>query len=265
MDKPKVSVIMGVYNCEKTISVAIESIIAQTYTNWELIICDDCSTDKSVEIIQKYKDLDKRIVLIRNAINSKLAKSLNNCLAIAKGEYIARMDADDISLPKRLEEQITFLDSHQEFQVISCKSVVLDENGEREIIGKEGEPHKECMLFGVPFVHPTIMMRKSAYDAVGGYTVLPRTQRGQDLDLWFKFFSLGYRGYILPKVLYKYYNFKSTKKNRMGLKLAMNYTKTNLVGFKLLKFPFYYYVMAFKPMISVLLPDRIKVMHRKNS
>jgi len=265
MNPPKVSIIMGIYNCESTIGDAIESIIDQTYKDWELIMCDDCSKDGTYSVANQYcvKYSDK-IILLKNATNQRLAASLNNCLAIARGEYIARMDADDINFPERLEKQVEFLDNHPEYQVVSCKSVVYDENGEREIIGVAGEPQKECMLHSVPFVHPTIMMRRNAYEMVGGYTVLPRTVRGQDIDLWFKFFSKGYRGYILPEVLYKYYNLKSTKKNRKSFKLAFNYTSTNLVGFKLLKFPLYYYAFAFKPIASTIIPERIKIMYRKH-
>lgn len=264
MKEPKVSVIMGAYNCESTIGDSIKSIISQTYTNWELIVCDDCSTDNTYQVVKEFCDkYPNKIILLKNESNQKLATSLNNCLKVARGEYIARMDADDESFPERFDKQVAFLDNHPEYQVVSCKSVVYDENGEREIIGEVGEPGKICMLRNVPFVHPTIMMRRSAYDSIGGYTVLPRTSRGQDIDLWFKFFSKGYRGYILPDVLYKYYNLKSTRKNRKSIKLAINYTNTNLVGFRLLKFPLYYYVFAFKPIASTLIPERIKVLRRK--
>lgn len=265
MSFPMVSVIMGTYNDKDTVRKAIHSIQEQTYKNWELIICDDHSTDDTYEVLKEIqKDNPEKIILLRNNENMKLAFSLNRCLSVAKGKYIARMDADDISLPHRLETQVNFLETHSEYQVVSCRSVVFDENGEREVIGIEGEPLKECMLFNVPFVHPTIMMRKSVYDEIGGYTVLPRTERGQDVDLWFKFFSKGFRGYILPDVLYKYYNLRSTLKKRKNLRLAFNYTKTNLVGYHLLKFPKYKYIFAFKPVVSTLVPEKIKIIYRNN-
>ena len=110
---PTVSVIMGIYNCEKTLSDAIDSIINQTYSDWELIMCDDGSTDNTYQIATKYSEKDNRITVIKNDTNSGLAFSLNHCLKYAKGEYVARMDADDISLPNRFEKQVAFLNKTQ--------------------------------------------------------------------------------------------------------------------------------------------------------
>ena len=99
---------MGVHNNETTIKRCIDSIINQTYENWELIICDDCSSDGTYDVLKDYEKKDDRIVLIKNKKNCKLAKSLNNCLAIAKGTYVARMDADDECLSDRIERQVDF-------------------------------------------------------------------------------------------------------------------------------------------------------------
>ena len=109
----KISIIMGIYNCEKTLPEAIESILAQTYTNWELIMCDDCSTDNTYSIAKKYQEkYTDKIILVRNNENCRLAYSLNHCLKYASGKYIARMDGDDISLPHRFERQIEFLEKN---------------------------------------------------------------------------------------------------------------------------------------------------------
>ena len=102
---PKISVIMGVHNGEKTLPRAIDSILNQTFTDFELIICDDCSTDATIQVIKDYIEKDNRVILIRNESNSGLAASLNNCINISKGEYIARMDDDDISHVDRFEKQ----------------------------------------------------------------------------------------------------------------------------------------------------------------
>ena len=107
--KPKVSVIMGVYNGEKTLNRAIESICAQTFTDWELIICDDCSNDGTEKLLQKWCQTEPRIISLRNEKNCRLAASLNRCLERASGEYIARMDDDDVSFPERFEIQSLFL------------------------------------------------------------------------------------------------------------------------------------------------------------
>ena len=114
-----ISVIMSNYNTpEEYLREAIESILNQTYKNFEFIIIDDCSTDNSLEIIKSYND--ERIVLIENEENIGLTKSINKGLAVAKGEYIARMDADDVSLPQRFEKQINYMNDHTE--LIVCGS-----------------------------------------------------------------------------------------------------------------------------------------------
>ena len=116
MENEKISIIMGIYNCSETLPEAIDSIIAQTYENWELIMCDDASTDDTYKIAEEYKNkYSDKIILIRNEKNSRLAFSLNHCLKYASGKYVARMDADDVSVPKRFEKQINFLKEHPDF------------------------------------------------------------------------------------------------------------------------------------------------------
>ena len=133
MSTPLVSIIMGAYNCENTIYDCMESILKQTYENWEFIICDDCSSDHTLEILKKYEKNDKRIHILHNEKNMRLAASLNRCLEVAHGKYVARMDADDISMPDRLEKQVEFLESHSEYDVTGCNRMVFDENGDKGI------------------------------------------------------------------------------------------------------------------------------------
>ncbi|MDO4378762.1 MAG: glycosyltransferase family A protein [Erysipelotrichia bacterium] len=259
---PKVSIIMGVYNEEKTIETCIDSIIAQTYQNWEFIICDDCSTDKTNKIIQNYADKDSRIVLIRNEKNMRLAASLNNCLKLAKGEYVARMDADDIALPERLKKQVDFLNKHPEYAVVGSAVKVFD--GEKVLFERrsKSKPTKNDVLYGPTFMHPTVMMRKFVYDDLGGYTISERTMRGQDWDLWFRFYAKGYRGYNLDEALLLYHESPEDYKKRT-LKTAKGYTKTALMGYKLLGVSKTKYIFAFKPMISVIVPEYLKRKLRK--
>lgn len=253
---------MGIYNCADTLDEAIESVLNQTYKNWELVMCDDCSTDNTYNIAKRYSDKYDNIVLLKNEKNMRLAYSLNRCLEVSRGEYIARMDADDENMPERLEKQVEFLNNHKEYSVVSCRAVIFDGNKENTVRGKEGEPQKEDMIKGAPFMHPTIMMRKKAYDKLNGYTVSDRTKRGQDLDLWFRFFKEGFRGYITSDVLYKYHESPSDFKKRT-LKTAYGYTKTNLYGYRLLEFPKYKWIMAFKPFISAIVPNFIMIIYKK--
>ena len=110
--KPRISVLMGIYNCATTLPEAIDSLYAQTYKDFKLILCDDGSTDNTYEVAKKYADKYDNIVLLRNEKNMKLAYTLNHCLEYADTEYVARMDGDDISIPERFEKQIKFLDTH---------------------------------------------------------------------------------------------------------------------------------------------------------
>lgn len=124
MNKPKISVIMGIYNCESTLDEAIESILNQTFTDWEMIMCDDGSSDGTYIKAKEYeKKYPGRFVVIRNEHNMGLNITLNNCLKLAKGEYIARMDGDDISLPQRFEKEVDILDNHPEFAIVSTPMI----------------------------------------------------------------------------------------------------------------------------------------------
>ena len=118
MEKYRISVLMGIFNCETTLEEAIDSIKKQTYTNWELILCDDGSTDRTYEKAKDIAESDSRIILLRNEKNEGLNKTLNRCLAASCGEYIARMDGDDESLPERFQKQISFLEIHPEYALV---------------------------------------------------------------------------------------------------------------------------------------------------
>ena len=125
---PKVSVVMSVYNGERHLREAVDSILNQTFGDLEFIIVDDGSRDRTWEILQSYDD--SRIVLLRNEQNIGLTKSLNRGLAATRGEYVARMDADDVSLPQRLERQVGFLDQHPEIGLVGCAFLQINEGGQ---------------------------------------------------------------------------------------------------------------------------------------
>lgn len=261
---PRVSVIMGVYNGAKTLPRAIDSIIAQTYTDWELIICDDCSSDNTYKIASQYAEKDNRIKVIQNEKNMRLAYSLNHCLSVAQGEYIARMDDDDICLPERFEKQVKYLDEHSEMAVVGSAVIVFDENGDVCVRGLGTEyPIRKVVNRSTPFAHPTIMMRKSAYDLLDGYTVSPETLRAEDLDLWYRFRLKKLEGYILQEPLLRYYEPPDAFKKR-SVKAAKGMVRINKKYFKLLNIPHKYDYLIYKPLISALLPNRfMKWYHKK--
>ncbi len=250
----KISVIMAVYNCEDTVSAAIESIVNQTYTNWELIICNDCSTDSTCEVVKEYveKYADK-IVLIENKENSKLPYSLNHCLKYAKGKYVARMDGDDISMPDRFEKQINYLKSHNDIDLVGTAMSVF--NG-KEIIGNVVKPEKvdKYSLVTTPcFCHATIMTYKYVYDKLGGYSLDKRNLRVEDVNLWFRFFAAGFNGANISEELYRVTDDESAYKRRK-FKQRFNAMHTLYDGYKLLQYPIKYYPLVWLPVLKGLVP-----------
>ena len=161
MSFPLISVVMSVYNGEKYLAEAIKSILSQTYKSFEFIIINDGSTDKSLEIIHHYQELDDRIVLISRE-NRGLIASLNEGIKKAQGKYIARMDADDSSLPTRLEEQVEFMENNTDIGISGCAVIRFGENI-KTLYGsllKNNEAIKSELLFSSPFAHPSVIMSR---------------------------------------------------------------------------------------------------------
>lgn len=253
---PRVSIIMATYNCKDTLKNSIDSILLQTYTDWEFIICDDCSSDGSYNLLMEYKKrYSDKFIILRNEINSKLAFSLNRCLEVSKGEYIARMDGDDVSAPERLQRQVDFLDKNPEYSVVgtAMSAFEQDEHQIKNTRYIKETPSKNDLLSGPCFFHATIMMRKQAYDLVGGYTVSKRTIRAQDYDMWFRFFAKGLIGYNLQEALYLVREDNMALKRRT-IKSRCYEVQTKLIGYRLLNYPWYKYIWAFKPIVSALVP-----------
>ena len=163
MSKPLISVVLSVYNGEKYLADAVESILKQTYQNFEFIIIDDGSTDGSLEIIRSYDD--ERIMFISRE-NKGLIASLNGGIEQAKGKYIARMDADDISLSSRFEEQVVFMEMHEEVGICGTAIIGFGEEMKERIstYATEDRRLKSELLFSSVFAHPTVMMRKELMD-----------------------------------------------------------------------------------------------------
>ena len=239
---PKGSVIMGIYNCEKTLDEAIESLLNQTFSDFELIMCDDGSSDNTLLIALEYqKRLPEKVKVIRNEKNLGLNQTLNNCLVLAKGEYIARMDGDDISLPTRFEEEVSFLDNHPEYAIVSAPMIFFDENGDWKT-GKAIEiPQLTDFVFHPPFhCHAPCMIRREAYIAVGGYTVDKRLLRYEDCNLWYKLYASGYKGYNLQKPLYKMRDDRDAY-SRRTLSSRMHAVYVQWSGFRMIHMPLKYY------------------------
>lgn len=254
----KVSVIMGVYNCESTIEQAINSIIEQTYQNWELIVCDDGSVDKTIEIVEKIAERESRIIILKNQKNLGLGETLNRCLEKATGDYIARMDGDDDCSKVRFEKQVYFLDNNPEYNIVGSAMRFFDEHGEwgrNYVIEK---PTKEDVVIGSPICHATVMMRRKCIENVKGYTVGKRQLRVEDVDLWIKLYAKGYRCYNLQEPFYMMRNDKKAF-SRRKYKYRINSVCIRLKGCKTLKLSPICYVKSLKPMLIGLMPVRMRL------
>jgi glycosyltransferase EpsE len=261
---PKISVIMGLYNCEKTLQESIDSLLNQTFQDFELIMCDDGSIDKTYKIAETYKEIYNNIILLKNDKNKGLNYTLNYCLKYARGEYIARQDADDFSLNNRFEEEIKYLESHTNVAFIGCQMIQFDKNGDFKIAKAIEYPQKKHFAYGNPFYHPTCIIRKSIMSEANGYSEEKYFKRGQDYNLWFKIYARGYVGYNIQKPLYKYRDDSDAYKRR-NFKSRLYEVYNCFIGFHMLKLPFYYYIFCFRPVIVGLLPRGVyNFFHRMN-
>ena len=185
MKNPKVTVLMSVYNGEKYLNEAIDSILGQTFKDFEFLIVNDGSTDKTGEILESYND--PRIKAINNKKNIGLTKSLNKGLKISKGEYIARMDADDVSMPERLEKELEFLEQNRNVGLVGTDYLFINEKGKVVHIVKclnGSRELKEKLLEGNQFVHGSVMLRRECIDKVGTYR--EEFKFAQDYDFYLR-------------------------------------------------------------------------------
>jgi len=185
MTPPIVSVLMPVYNNEEYLVDAIDSILTQTFGEFEFIIIDDGSTDGSIEILNRYKNKDPRIKVYLQSQNVGIVEALNKGVKLSTGKYIARMDADDISLPDRLERQLAFLDSNPEVGVLGTNIQLIDAVGEQHETIKFPDSHNQILwslCFYSPIVHPSALIRRNVILRVGGYR--SKYPHAEDYDLW---------------------------------------------------------------------------------
>ncbi len=252
----KISVIMSCYNCSNTLKKAIDSIMAQTYTNWVMICCDDGSRDDTLNILKEYQiRYPDKFIIIQNEGNKKLPYSLNHCLEYVDTELVARMDADDWSLPDRFEKQVAFLQKHPEYDLVGTGIQVSTGNEILTTIIQPLVPVPEDMLHCNCFSHATIMTYKRVYDVLKGYSLDPSVERCEDLDLWSRFFAAGFRGYNLPDELYVILEDENAVRRR-DLRNRLNTAKTlskafkrmNLHGFACFRKAYFQVLTYFIPM-----------------
>lgn len=196
---------MPVYNGERYLRPAVESILAQTFTDWELVAVDDGSRDGSLSILQEYAARDPRVRVVSRP-NTGIVGALNDGLAAARGELIARMDADDVAMPERLAKQVAFLDANPGHVMVGSQVMLIDPEGADLCPKRDTEYTHEAidqahLNHRWPLVHPTILVHKSAMDRVGGYRT--KYEWLEDLDLFLRLAEVG-RIESLRDVLLRY-------------------------------------------------------------
>lgn len=203
-NEPLISVVMPAHNAQKYISSAIESILNQTFKEFELIIVNDLSTDKTLNKIKSFSKNDSRVKIMNNNTRLDIATSLNIGISLASSNIIVRMDADDISLPNRLELQYKVINSSKNIAVVGANIIIMDID-ENEIAKRNyptsSKKLKDCLFKYSPFAHPVVCFRKNLFEEVGGYN--PKYSPTEDLDLWFRL-GRKYEFRSIPKPLLKY-------------------------------------------------------------
>ena len=260
--KPTITVLLSVYNAENYVGIAIESILKQSFTDFELIAVDDCSTDKSWDIVQQYMKLDSRVIAKRNEVNLGGCKTLNVGLKLAKGKYIARLDNDDWSYPNRLEKQFDFLEAHPDVGIVGGVMEIMNQHG--EVTGKrkynisDQEIRNKIFRYS-PFSHPLVMIRKSILDKVGSYD--PTYAPADDYELYFR---IGNESQFanLPDVIMRYrvipssITFMQTKKMELAtINVRNQYSKNPNYNFTLVDKIY----NAFQYLFIYIVPSRIKI------
>lgn len=215
------SIILPTHNGAHRIAQAIESVQKQTYTNWELIIIDDGSTDTTRDIVQQFSQNDARIVYYKNDHNLGIQKTLNRGLSLAQGEYIARIDDDDQWIDStKLEQQISFLKTHTKYVLVGTGAIVADENGTelyRYMLPESDTKIRQQLLQKNCFVHSSIVFRKKIVADLGGYSESKKTRHVEDYDLWLRIGEQGmFKNLPIHGVLLTSRESSLTNNNRLG-------------------------------------------------
>lgn len=229
MTAPLVSVVMSVFNGEKFLHESIESILGQTFYDFEFIIINDGSLDATPYILRKYESIDSRIKVIQQE-NKGLISSLNTGCNLARGKYIARMDADDISLPERFQRQLSYLETHSDTGVLGTWVEAIDQNGfaKKEIrLPSSFGAIKFCLMFRNCIFHPTVMFRNDIIAGLGFYRL--QALHVEDYDLWVRAIKVT-RLENLPEFLLRYRSWDESISVREFQKQQENITTLIMPG-----------------------------------
>ena len=251
-DHGLVSVLMSVYNGASTLEKAAASVLAQTYRDLELILCDDASTDDTWRIMQRIARSDARVTIFQNETNLGLGASLNECLSRAKGEFIARQDADDVSDPDRIERTMDFLLSSGA-PYAACGVRVFDDSGVWSTRQYPQKITKHIIAQKNPFFHPTMIFRRAVIERANGYRVSPETRRTEDYDLVMRLAAQGDIGENLQEILYSVYEPQEAYL-RHNAKTRLYEVRVRARGLRVMGSPVSDYIYLVKPLIMACVP-----------
>lgn len=261
----KVSFIIGTHNGSQKLHQLFDSILNQTFKDYEIIVCDDASTDDTFSILSEYaKQYPTIFKILQNEISLTLAGALNKCLKAAEGEYIARIDDDDICYSDRLEKQVAYLMAHPSIDCVGSYMDVFD--GEKIVSVRKIvlEPTLNTLISGgYPFHHPTVMIKKSVLEALDGYQNTDFCKRCEDLDLWYRFFIKGYKGANISTSLIRYTETLKDYQKRIP-KTILKAVRVRCYYRKKLGVSIWKDILYLKPYIFSLLPDVIKKKLKKS-
>lgn len=255
---PAISVLMGVYNDAAVVGEAIDSLLRQTFADFELLVCDDGSIDGTLSILDAYRELDPRVIVLHNTSNLGLAATLNRCLDVARAPLVARMDSDDVAVENRFEIQVGYLRQHPEVSVVGGSALLFDERGEYGVRHSgDGEFSRWSAFKHSYFIHPSVMIRREALVAVGGYTEGERTVRAEDYDLWCKFAEGEFEGYNMPEVVIRYRQGRDAYKKRR-YRHRVSVMRLKMYWRRRLGLPWYMDAWAVLPVMIGLVPSSAK-------
>ena len=256
-----ISVLMGVRNAENTVERAVRSLRAPEGEEMEILCVDDASTDGTWDVLCRLADEEDSVVLLRNEKREGLAAALNGAFARSRGEWIVRMDADDISHPDRLEKEIAFLLENPGYGFVGSSVRLFDANGVYAKRSFPETPGKKDLVKGNPFIHPTLLFRREALGKAGGYREGETTLRCEDYELMFRLYAAGIRGYNLPETLLDY--FEDRERVKHTRETRRNETKVRKAGYRLIGVRGISRLQAYKPVLLGLLPRKAyRKLHR---
>lgn len=254
-----ISVVMGVRYQRPSIDLlirAVNSILQQTYSELEIIICERDSVKEAKNYLLQLSQQEPRIKLIDGSLASSFSEQLNICIENAHGNWIARMDDDDYSHPNRLEKQLNFLKEHEDIAFVGCNSKLMQDG---EVIGIQTSPEypeTNDFLFNQPFIHPSVMFRRDALKLVEGYSNIMRCNRCEDFDLFMRLYRNGFRGANL-QTPYFTYTLPERGITTRSMSDRVNEMKTRFVCFRECKMFPKAIPYVIKPIVVGFLPKKL--------